>query len=391
MILWRARIRSDEASGGKCRLSWGQMWGVKSVCCSRRETTVTSPSCPQRLARIWHDRLGVTDSVKIAVVRRRALGEGLNENGTTMHSPTSYRYEDRSADLRITPARRDHGMRRSGCRPRDACCCFVACGAGQPVPDGYTGRFRVAGTVLENQQHGPQLCILMAAADSGTASVPPPCGGIALSGWTWKGLDPESSSGTTWGFYVVTGTFNGHVFKLTEPATVNRRNVQPSLPDFTSPCAVPAGGWRPVNLAKATDRALRAASIMVSADPNFGGLWIDQKIPPADPNHSRVVMTDPTKLLLDVRFTEDLARHDADIRKVWGGALCVSLAKHPYAELVEVQNQLSGDGVLNSSTNAVTGTIDAEVLVATQERQRGLDAKYGSGLVHLIGALDPID
>jgi hypothetical protein len=72
-----------------------------------------------------------------------------------------------------------------------------------------------------------------------------------------------------------------------------------------------------------------------------------------------------------------------------GGALYVSLAQHP--GVVEVQGQLSGVGVQNSTTNVVAGTIDTEVLVATQERQRDPDAKYGSGLVHLIGALDPID
>jgi len=256
------------------------------------------------------------------------------------------------------------------------------------VPDGYTGRFRVAATVLENQHHGPQLCVAT------TSSLPPQCGGLTLSGWTWNGLNPESMLGTTWGFYVVTGTFDGRVFKLTEPATVSHGNVQPTprAPDDTSPCPVPVGGWRPVNLAKATDDAFQAARIMVNADPDFAGLWIDQKMPPVDPNRGGVVMNDPTKLVLNVRFTKDLARHEADIRKVWGGALCLSQAKHSLKELKEVEKQVNpGPGVLYSEIDVVTGTVGVEMWVATQERQRELDVKYGSGLVHLVGALEPID
>ena len=30
---------------------------------------------------------------------------------------------------------------------------------GNLVPDGYAGRFRVTATVLENREHGPQLCL----------------------------------------------------------------------------------------------------------------------------------------------------------------------------------------------------------------------------------------
>lgn len=44
------------------------------------------------------------------------------------------------------------------------------------VPDGYIGRFRIATTVLENEQHGPQLCVGVAQ------SLPPQCGGLDISG-----------------------------------------------------------------------------------------------------------------------------------------------------------------------------------------------------------------
>jgi len=46
--------------------------------------------------------------------------------------------------------------------------------------------------------------------------------------------------------------------------------------------------------------------------------------------------------VLNVRFTKDLARHEADIRTIWGGALCVSKALHTLAELIRVDAAKAG-------------------------------------------------
>jgi hypothetical protein len=251
------------------------------------------------------------------------------------------------------------------------------------VPDGYAGRFRVAATVLANHDHGPQLCL--AVADS----LPPQCGGPDIPNWTWNGLKHESGAGTTWGAYLLTGTFDGRTFTLTEPAKGSDGSVtaQLSSPDFSTPCPEPAGGWRPVNPATATDDAFQAASNMVRADPDFAGLWIDSRPPPQD----ATPMDDPTKLVLNVRFTKDLPRHETEIRRVWGGALCLSPATHTLAELTAIQDQLQGDDVTYTAVDEVTGTVELHMYVATQARQRELDRQYGTGLVHLIGEFEPID
>lgn len=103
-------------------------------------------------------------------------------------------------------------------------------------------------------------------------------------------------------------------------------------------------------------------------------------------------MNDPAKLVLNARFIKDLDRHGADIRKVWGGALCVSQAKHSLAELTKIQAGLASErGMTHASTDVVTGTVEIGVFVANQARQRELNAKYGPGLVNLAGALEPID
>jgi hypothetical protein len=254
------------------------------------------------------------------------------------------------------------------------------------VPDGYVGRFRVGATVLENEHHGPQLCV--GGVD---LSLPPQCGGLDIVGWTWNGLKHESALRTRWGTYLITGRLDGRAFKLTEPAKVSdgSLNREPRAPDFTSPCPAPAGGWRPVDPGKATTDALQAAESAVNAESDFAGLWLDQKPSPSD---RATPVNDPTKLVLNVRFTKDLARHEADIRKVWGGALCVSAAEQSLAELDKVRRQFAGEpGMTYAAIDVVTGTVEIGVFVATQARQRELDAKYGPGLVNLVGALEPID
>jgi hypothetical protein len=253
------------------------------------------------------------------------------------------------------------------------------------VRDGYHGRLRVQATVLQNAQHGPQLCQAVAE------SLPPQCGGPDIAGWNWGAVRHDSAQGSKWGIYLLIGTFDGKTFTLTEPAKAPDDNATPSAvttPDFTSPCPPPADGWKPVDPAKATDEALNQANMLASQDPDFGGLWIDQPVPVADPTPRN----DPQQLVLNATFTRDLARHEAELREVWGGALCVSQARHTEAELRRIQDELIREpGVVSSSIDVTTGTVTVEVFLALQSRQRDLDAKYGTGLVRLQGVMQPLN
>jgi hypothetical protein len=246
------------------------------------------------------------------------------------------------------------------------------------VPDGYDGRFRFVGTVLGGPDHGPQLCGAVAT------SYPPQCGGPDVVGWTWTGLTAESANGTTWGSYVVVGTWDGRLH-LTEPARTAGIADQPDpeMPDFSSPCPPPTGGWRPVNPALTTAKALERLPALAEAEPDFAGFWLDQ--PPNGNN-------DPTRLVANVRFTGDLKRHERELRRVWGGALCVSAASRTQAELNRVQAALSRlPGLTSSGQDVVAGAVDAQVHVATERQQRELDERFGAGVVRLSGALQPID
>jgi hypothetical protein len=120
------------------------------------------------------------------------------------------------------------------------------------MPDGYQGRFRIAATVLENADHGPQLCTAV------EESLPPQCGGPDVAGWSWDGLGKESVNGVTWGSYLLVGKFDGKTFTLTEPAKGNDGSYKSPVrtEDYTSPCPTPQGGWKPVDPAKANNDAM---------------------------------------------------------------------------------------------------------------------------------------
>lgn len=252
-------------------------------------------------------------------------------------------------------------------------------------------RYEVDATVLESQDHGPQLCL------GGVAeSYPPQCGGPDIVGWDWAEVEgEESANGTTWGMFHVVGTYADGRFTLTEPpAAPQPPDESARESDFTSPCPVPAGGWTVVDPATATDVAQQAAAEHAAAEDDFAGLWVDQSINPAladglDPGEE-MQANDPTKLVLNVRFTGDLDRHERELRARWGGALCVSGADRTEADLLAIQAEVSEmDGALWSSTDVVGNRVELGVVVDDGLQAR-LDERYGEGAVVVVPALHPI-
>lgn len=247
-----------------------------------------------------------------------------------------------------------------------------------PVPAGYAGRFRVAATVLESPKHGPQLCQFV------MTSLPPQCGGPDVVGWSWDAVPHSSEAGTTSGSYVLVGKFDGVRFTLTEPArpSTSADYPPPQVPDYTSPCPTPSGGWRPADPAKTTDATFQKVQLVARVNRGFGGLWINQ-LPPSGTGGLWV----PELTVLNVRFTGNLAKNEAALRKVWGGPLCVTSAKYTEARLTAIQRELNE----SSSVDVVRGRVDLSVWVADLARQEELDARYGPGLVRLVGAMQPLD
>lgn len=279
---------------------------------------------------------------------------------------------------------------------------LAACGEDAPTvtsaePASAGQEHEASGTVLESPTHGPELCL------GGVAeSYPPQCGGVPLVGWEWAEVEgEESANGTTWGDYRVVGTWDGERLTLTEEPGAPRREQQRG-PELTTPCPAPPGGWSVADHSKATEEAQHEAIEHAQRQPSFAGVWIDQSINPAskeDPmdEETSMAMNDPTKLVLNLRFTDDLPRHRAEISEIWGGALCVSEATHTLEELErirsEVEQELADDGttVLFSDAGDVDGIVTIGVTVADPDVQAELDERHGEGVVVLRGALTPLD
>jgi hypothetical protein len=70
------------------------------------------------------------------------------------------------------------------------------------------GVWEVQALVLENQDHGPQIC----TADIAD-SMPPLCGDIELTNWSWDAVTDEASiEETRWGTFHFVGEYEGEKF-----------------------------------------------------------------------------------------------------------------------------------------------------------------------------------
>lgn len=251
---------------------------------------------------------------------------------------------------------------------------------------GSDPRYTATGTVLENESHGPEFCSYV------QSSLPPQCSGTALVGWDWNAVRHESRNGVKWGEYTVVGTWDGTRLTLTEPPKAPQPvAVDADGPDTTSPCPAPEGGWRPVDPAKATEEALQAAMQIARKSPRYAGTWVDQSYLGDGPIKESEA-NDPERLVLNFMFTGDLEGHERQLRKIWGGALCVSPAERTEAELSRVQKKVDKEisGLQSSSVDTLKNRVDVTVFVATRELQQELDSRYGPGTVHASGVFNPV-
>lgn len=265
----------------------------------------------------------------------------------------------------------------------------------EPAPDSDQ-RYTATAMVLESPDHGPQLC-LGGVEDS----LPPQCGGPDIPNWSWDDVDGfESAGGTTWGGYTVVGTYDGEDFTLTEQPTPPAEPDDPVDPQFWTPCDEPPGGWTVVEEATATEEAMTAAIEYAASQPDHAGTWLDQSMNPALSGDTGIAdaeieaaANDPTKLILNFRFSGDLERHERELREIWGGALCVTRAEHTEDELRDVQRRLHGelgDDVLGSGIDVTIGYVELMVVVDDGSLQRELDEQYGEGVVRVHSALRPV-
>ncbi len=254
--------------------------------------------------------------------------------------------------------------------------------AGPPPTTSDAVEWEFTGTVIDDRQ--PHLC----PSDVMT-SLPPQCAGVPVVGLDWSEVETfETANDVRWTDLTLFGRLSDGVFYLTRPPMppVWRGGEE----DFRTPlpCPEPDGGWRVVDEATADNES--AAVAYAQAHPEFLGNWTYQ-LPPGTA-YSVKVFT----------FTGNLNQHEAAIRTVYGGPLCVSLASRSLADLEAVRSQVKevivtaeaeaagihlANGAYGDTVDIFNGTIEFHVLAAEDRAQEWLDAQFGLNTVVLYSRL----
>ena len=238
-------------------------------------------------------------------------------------------------------------------------------GAPTPVPDGPV-RTKGLVTVLDAGD-GPELC-LGAVAES----YPPQCGGPKLADFDFGDVGAERASGVTWGSYALVGTFDGTTFTVTDatPAALYDAMAEPEDEPLRAAC----DDATTTDTEMATPEDLDATLAAASALPSYATSWL-------------------TGNTINVAVTEDLEGAEAELRKTWGGMLCVTTVERTDADLNAINQELQaalGDALLTSGSFA-PDSLDAQVVYDDGSIQEWADATWGEGLVRISSALEPAE
>jgi hypothetical protein len=275
------------------------------------------------------------------------------------------------------------------------------CAATAGEEDGQTGggaagareelneqRYEVSALVLQDTKHGPELCL-----GAVSSSLPPQCGGIPIPNWNWAEVNGEETrSGTTWGNFHVVGTYDGGKFTVREVNPPRPPTTATTDPPYQTTCPEPAGGWqRQVDDPNGTK--LEALSRAARSAPDFAGFWITY-LTPMGGN----VAEDPGDFVVNAAFTSNLERHEAALRRLWPGPLCVTRHARSYRDLQRVQQELTGTvgtslglQVLQASVREVENVVDVQAVVVDERAQKAVEERYGAGIVRLASALQPVE
>lgn len=145
------------------------------------------------------------------------------------------------------------------------------------------------------------------------------------------------------------------------------------------------------DVSRGGEQAIQAANAYAMSQRDHAAFWVDH-LSPAD---DEPAADDP--LVLNVAFTGDVARHERELRQIWGGPLCVQQMEHTVAELRSIQGELSGGAanefglqVLWSSVLEHQQKVQVGVVSVTDAQRRDVAERYGEGLVELVPGLTPV-
>ena len=159
------------------------------------------------------------------------------------------------------------------------------------------------------------------------------------------------------------------------------------MPDFSTPCPTPEGGWRIDDPATATGVGQQAAMDYANRQPDLGNVWLDDQAKLADRLPGM-----PQQAVLNVSFTGDLERHEAELRSRYGGPLCVVGAEYSQAELYALQKRVNEAlrGTMLTSGSGIRGRVHVLVPFVDEQVRDRVAAVDPEGLVDLESWLQPV-
>lgn len=124
------------------------------------------------------------------------------------------------------------------------------------------------GTVMDSEG-SVELCL-----GAVMESYPPQCSGIPLEEWSWDGVDGSETSGTTtWGTYVVQGTYDGQSISVTQPPIMLALYDPMPMED---PTGGDPGAGAEADLPRLQEELPdRLGDDYLSSTPMDGWLWVD--------------------------------------------------------------------------------------------------------------------
>jgi hypothetical protein len=105
---------------------------------------------------------------------------------------------------------------------------------------------------------------------------------------------------------------------------------------------------------------------------------------------------DPGEFVLNLAFTGDLQRHEAELRARWGGRLCVTRHQRTMAELRRIQRELQGTAgsdlglrVVSTGLSDDDNVVNLQAVVLDDRARQAIADRYGAGAVRASAILEP--
>ncbi|TDD72239.1 hypothetical protein E1262_02640 [Jiangella aurantiaca] len=122
------------------------------------------------------------------------------------------------------------------------------------------------------------------------------------------------------------------------------------------------------------------------AAPGYVDSWLDRHVAPEDRS-----ATAPAEIIVNFRFTGDLATHEAALRSLYGGAICVSQGERSEQEMEAIAAEVAAEHDALAWTVETPANAAWIQVIVDDGLQEQLDAAYGPGVVRVEALLQPVE